>query len=120
MQATERRLHHPVAGWFTAWTQLTDVSPPFVSFHHIVRFDGGDELLSDSTLRFRDRQEVAESLERAGFAVLEVRDAPDRPGLELVFVSRRGSTARLTSRLDAEDAADAALADAAAWWPAPP
>ena len=88
-QATERRLHHPLAGWFTAWTQLTDVSPPFVSFHHIVRFDGGDEMLSDSTLRFRDRQEVAESLESAGFAVLEVRDAPDRPGLELVFVSRR-------------------------------
>ena len=65
------------------------MNPPFVSFHHIVRFDGGDELLSDSTLRFRDRQEVAESLESAGFAVLEVRDAPDRPGLELVFVSRR-------------------------------
>ena len=59
-QATERRLHHPITGWFTALTQLTDVSPPFVWFEHIVRFDGGDELMSDSTLRFRDRQEVAD------------------------------------------------------------
>jgi ubiquinone/menaquinone biosynthesis C-methylase UbiE len=88
-QATERQLRHPVAGWLTAWTQLTDVSPPYVSFRQIVRINDGDELVSDSTLRFRDRQEVADSLERAGFALLETRDAPDRPGLEFVFVTRR-------------------------------
>jgi hypothetical protein len=32
---------------------------------------------------------VPDRRRRAGFAVLEIRDAPDRPGLELVFVARR-------------------------------
>jgi SAM-dependent methyltransferase len=90
-QATERRVHHPVAGWFRTWTALTDVSLPFISFRQIVELeDVGDVLVSDSTLRFRDEREVVDSLARAGFELLEVRDAPDRPGLELVFVARRG------------------------------
>jgi hypothetical protein len=46
-------------------------------------------LTSDSTLRFRSRAEVEASLRAAGFAVAEVRDAPDRPGLALVFIARR-------------------------------
>ncbi len=48
----------------------------------------GTVLTSDSTLRFRHRQEVEESLLATGFVVDEVRDAPDRPGRELVFVAR--------------------------------
>ena len=43
-----------------------------------------------STLRFRTRAEVEASLVAAGFAVADVRDAPDRPGRELVFLARRG------------------------------
>jgi SAM-dependent methyltransferase len=86
---TERRLHDPLVGRLRTWTELTDVRLPFVSFRQVVELAGGDVLVSDSTLRFRDEKEVAESLERAGFAVVEVRDAPDRPGLELVFVARR-------------------------------
>ena len=46
-------------------------------------------LESTSTLRFRDRPAVEASLAAAGFAVEEVRDAPDRPGRELVFLARR-------------------------------
>ena len=46
-------------------------------------------LTSDSTLRFRSRTELAGSLATASLAVEEVRDAPDRPGRELVFVARR-------------------------------
>jgi hypothetical protein len=49
----------------------------------------GAVLTSDSTLRFRDRRAVAESLEDAGFTVAEVRGAPDRPGRELVFIGMR-------------------------------
>jgi len=45
-------------------------------------------LTSDSTLRFRERDEVAESLAALGYRLEEVRDAPDRPGLEFVFVAR--------------------------------
>ena len=32
---------------------------------------------------------IAGSLERAGFRLEEVRDAPDRPGLEMVFLAVR-------------------------------
>jgi hypothetical protein len=40
-------------------------------------------------LRFRSRGELADSLASAGLTVEEVRDAPDRPGREFVFVARR-------------------------------
>jgi len=48
----------------------------------------GETLVSDSTLRFRGRDEVIASLEEADYAVDEIRDAPDRPGREMVFVAR--------------------------------
>jgi hypothetical protein len=49
----------------------------------------GTTLTSDSTLRFRRREEVADSLRLAGFELDDLRDAPDRPGRELVFIARR-------------------------------
>ena len=74
-----------------SWGELTEVDLPFVSFRATYRFFAdGAVLTSDSTLRFRSRNEVEESLDAAGFAVREVRDAPDRPGLEHVFLARRG------------------------------
>jgi hypothetical protein len=72
------------------WEDLTDVQLPFVSFRWTVVFEGdGATLTSDSTLRFRQRDEITDSLEATGFVVDEVRDAPDRPGREFVFVARR-------------------------------
>ena len=53
------------------------------------RFPDGDVVSSDSTLRFRERDEVEAALSDAGFAAVHVRDAPDRPGRELVFLARR-------------------------------
>lgn len=86
-EVTERELLHPRAGRLRTWTELVDVRLPLVSFRHVVEFESdGAVLVSDSTLRFRDRDEIDHSLRRAGFTVLEVRDAPDRPGLEFVFV----------------------------------
>jgi SAM-dependent methyltransferase len=97
--ATARRLRHPATGWFRNWTELNEVEPPFVSFVQVVELeDGGQRLVSDSTLRFRERHEVVDSLEQAGFVVLEVRDAPDRPGLELVFVARATVESATTRR----------------------
>ncbi|HTT86254.1 MAG TPA: class I SAM-dependent methyltransferase [Acidimicrobiales bacterium] len=85
-----RSLCMPGSGEIETWVELTEVRLPLVSFRTTVVFaDDGAALTSDSTLRFRERGEVAESLQRAGFAVTEVRDAPDRPGRELVFVARR-------------------------------
>jgi hypothetical protein len=40
-------------------------------------------------LRFRDRETTEVSLSRSGFEVHEVRDAPDRPAKEFVFVAGR-------------------------------
>ena len=59
-----------------------------VSFRWTTEFaSDGAVLTSDSTLRFRSRREVRALLDGAGFTVDEVRDAPDRPGREFVFVA---------------------------------
>jgi SAM-dependent methyltransferase len=69
---------------------VTEVNLPFVSFRGTYRFHSdGEVLTSDSTLRFRDRAEVEASLAAQGYRVLDVRDAPDRPGREFVFVAAR-------------------------------
>ena len=76
-------------GAVESWVELTDVSLPRVSFRWAYRFErDGAVLTSDSTLRFREKEEVEASLSDAGFTVLDICDAPDRPGKELVFVAR--------------------------------
>lgn len=75
----------PVESWF----EPTDVELPLVSFRATCVFPDGEVLTSDSTLRFREREEVSSALAAHGFEVVEVRDAPDRPGRELVFFARR-------------------------------
>ncbi len=70
--------------------EVTQVNLPFVSFRYTYRFDGdGAVITSDSTLRFRSREEVESSLAAYGYRVVEVRDAPDRPGREFVFIAER-------------------------------
>ncbi|HUI03711.1 MAG TPA: hypothetical protein VLZ77_09225, partial [Acidimicrobiales bacterium] len=87
---SRRRIEVPGEGAVETWVELTDVRLPLVSFRTTAVFAGdGAVLTSDSTLRFRPRGDVADSLGRAGFAVTDVRGAPDRPGRELVFVARR-------------------------------
>jgi SAM-dependent methyltransferase len=80
----------PGVGVVETWMELLEVAPPLVSFRFTNVFapDGG-VLTTDSTLRWRDRDEITESLVASGFEVEEVRDASDRPGRELVFVARR-------------------------------
>jgi SAM-dependent methyltransferase len=69
--------------------QVTVVSLPFVSFGYTYLFQAdGAVITSDSTLRFRGRDELESSLSEHGYQVLDVRDAPDRPGREYVFVAR--------------------------------
>ncbi|HET8969157.1 MAG TPA: class I SAM-dependent methyltransferase [Gaiellaceae bacterium] len=71
------------------WGQLTEVRLPLVTFRWTFLFPDGEVLTSDSTLRFRERDEVVGSLEAHGYLVEDVRDAPDRPGREFVFVASR-------------------------------
>jgi hypothetical protein len=83
-----RKVELPQVGTVETWGDLVEVNTPFVSFRTTFIFaSDGAVLTSDSTLRFRERAEVIESLHAAGFVVHGVRDAPDRPGLEFVFIA---------------------------------
>lgn len=72
---------------------VTSADLPLVMFDEAIVL--GDEVLhSRSTLRFRERDEVEADLQRHGFSLIEVRQAPDRPGQEFVFLARlKGSEA---------------------------
>ena len=86
---TYRRVVIPGTGPVQTWTDLTRAEGNLVSFRMTFVFEhDGAVLTSDSTLRFRSRSELADSLASAGLTVEEVRDAPDRPGREFVFVAR--------------------------------
>ncbi|WP_024802843.1 class I SAM-dependent methyltransferase [Nocardia sp. BMG51109] len=69
--------------------EVTAVNLPFVSFRHTYTFAAdGAVVISDSTLRFRERTDIESDLIRHGYMVRDVRDAPDRPGREYVFVAQ--------------------------------
>jgi SAM-dependent methyltransferase len=90
--ATRSTTDVPGIGPVTDWVQVTEVSDDgeLVTFESPNVFEAdGTVITSRSTLRFRSRQAVEDSLRATGFVVDEVRDAPDRPGRELVFVTRR-------------------------------
>lgn len=84
-----QRADVPGEGVVETWNELLAVEGELVTFRGHFLFADGTTLTSDSTLRFRDRPTVELSLADAGFIVDEVRDAPDRPGLEFVFLARR-------------------------------
>jgi SAM-dependent methyltransferase len=65
-----------------------EVALPLVTFSDEFRFEDGTVLTSTSTLRWRTEEEQRTSLEAAGLAVEEIRDAPDRPGREFVVIAR--------------------------------
>jgi SAM-dependent methyltransferase len=84
------RVEIPAVGPVQSWHELAGATGQLVSFRSYVIFEtDGTTVTSQSTLRFRERDEVADSLAAAGYVLDEVRDAPDRPGLEFVFVARR-------------------------------
>jgi ubiquinone/menaquinone biosynthesis C-methylase UbiE len=77
-------------GQVESWYEVIDVSLPFVTFRETIAFlADGTELTSDSTLRFRTSDELADSLQSEGFRTVDVREAPDRPGNEFVFLAAR-------------------------------
>ncbi|WP_208799889.1 hypothetical protein [Microbispora triticiradicis] len=63
--------------------------PPVSSRYTFEFLAGGTVVTSDSTLRFRDRDVVETSLLGNGCQVMDVREAPDRPGREFVFLALR-------------------------------
>lgn len=94
-EATCRRTEVPGRGPVTSWVEVTGVHGELVSFRWTYEFERtGVVLTSDSTLRFRSRAEVEASLARTGFVLTDVRDAPDRPGREYVFLARQTTRSR--------------------------
>jgi SAM-dependent methyltransferase len=80
----------PGSGLVERRCEVTGVSLPFVSFRYTYTFAvDGAVVTSDSTLRFRSRDEAESSLAANGYRVLDVREAPDRLGHELVFIAQR-------------------------------
>lgn len=88
--ASYRITQIPEVGAVESWVELTEVALPLVSFRWTWVFSSdGQVLTSDSTLRFRGRDEIEADLAAQGYLMSEIRQAPDRPGRELVFIARR-------------------------------
>ena len=85
-----RRAVVPDVGAVETWVEVTDVRGGLVSFRWTFAFDADDAVLtSDSTLRFRSRDELVDAVRSAGLELQDVRDAPDRPEAEFVVLARR-------------------------------
>ncbi|GAB3556632.1 class I SAM-dependent methyltransferase [Spelaeicoccus albus] len=70
------------------WVQVTSVNDELVTFNSPTIFHAdGQRVDSTSTLRFRTEEELRESLVRAGFADIEVRDLPYAPGRGWLIVA---------------------------------
>jgi hypothetical protein len=78
------------AGVFESWTDMTQVEGDLVSIRRTYVFAAdGTTLTSDSTRRYPPRAAIEDSLISAGYELTDVRGAPGRPGLELVFIARK-------------------------------
>ena len=85
---TYQSLDAPGIGRVETWWDVTGVSGELVSYRRTYVFAAhGATLTSDSTRRFWTRAEIEDSLRSGGYALAEVRDAPDRPGFEWVFIA---------------------------------
>lgn len=85
-----QRLEIQEIGMVQRWFEVDEVADGLVTFSGTYVFESdGLRLTPTSSLRFRSKDEVTASLTACGFTLDEIRDAPDRPGQELVFVARR-------------------------------
>lgn len=89
-QSTLSQKDIPEIGKVEAWCDLVDVSGELVKFRWNYSFESDGALIqSDSTLRFRSKDAIQKSLIQAGYDVVDIRDAPDRPGKEFVFLCKK-------------------------------
>ena len=89
-EQTRQRATMPTGEVVETWCDLISVEGELVTFRWTNRFESdGATMVSDSTLRFRSRHDVERSLDTARYELIDVRDAADRPGKEMVFIARR-------------------------------
>ncbi|WP_051386003.1 class I SAM-dependent methyltransferase [Actinokineospora inagensis] len=84
----DRTLDVPGIGPVHLRRVVTAADLPFVTFRDTYRMPGA-EVVRESTLRFRSQDEIESSLVATGYRVRDLRDAPDRPGREYVFIAER-------------------------------
>jgi SAM-dependent methyltransferase len=89
-ELTHTAVDVPGVGVVESWEEVIDVSGDLVTFRSMTAFIRDDVVLeSRSTLRFRQRLEIEASLRQERFELVDLREAPDRPGREMVFIARR-------------------------------
>jgi SAM-dependent methyltransferase len=89
-ESTYVRREDPDAGVFESWFEVTRVDGDLVTTRRRYVFAAdGATLTSDSVRRYPPRPAIEDSLISAGYELTDVRDAPGRPGLELVFIARK-------------------------------
>jgi SAM-dependent methyltransferase len=94
-EATRSVVDTPAAGPVETWVQVTSVRDDLVTFVWTYHFQAdGTQLTSESMLRFRSRAQLIADIEACGFTLIDVHDAPDRPGRELVIHAQRSGAMR--------------------------
>jgi SAM-dependent methyltransferase len=89
-EGTFRSFEVPGACRVETWWDLTAVNGALVSYRRTYVFAAdGTTITSDSTRRFWSRAEIEDSLRSGGYVLAGVRDAPDRPGREWIFIARK-------------------------------
>ncbi len=89
-ESTRHVVDVPHEGAVEEWVEVTEVDGQFVTFASPTIFHrDGARIESTSTLRFRPREAIERSIAAAGLELVDVRDAPDRPGREWVYLARR-------------------------------
>ncbi len=92
-ERTYVRRESPDAGVFESWLEVTGVDGDLVSTRRTYVFAAdGAMLTSEGIRRYPPRPVIEDSLISAGYELTEVRGAPERPGLELVFIARKPAT----------------------------
>ncbi|MGI4896041.1 MAG: hypothetical protein ACRYF3_13105, partial [Janthinobacterium lividum] len=99
-QRTRRTTHVEGVGAVHSHVETLRVEEALVTFRWSYVLpdarEGSVMLTSTSTLRFREQAELEDDVRRAGLEVVDVREARDRPGQELVVISRNGRTSDST------------------------
>ena len=100
-EGTYRRLDVPGVGTVETWWDLNELDGDYVSYRRSYVFGAdGATLTSDSTRRFRSRAEIEGSLRSAGYTLVDVHDAPDRPNYEWIFIAASQTWPRTVVRDD--------------------
>jgi hypothetical protein len=93
-ETTYVRRESPDAGVFESWLEVTGVDGDLVSTRRTYVFAAdGAMLTSEGIRRYPARSVIEDSLISASYELADVWDAPDRPGLELVFIARKPAMA---------------------------